>query len=107
MNTQREFQDCSPSTHKIRPWGSELIWQMYSKTTLILGHQHDTIHNSEHARKPNKRKAHVKLIVVLIVPNLPGKIIISSTSQTMRINSLVVARQNVPITFIHSETTLS
>ena len=28
-------------------------------------------------------------------------------SQTMWINSLVVARQNVPITFIHSETTLS
>ena len=28
------------------------------------------------------------------------------TSQKMRINSLVVARQNVPVTFIHSETTL-
>ena len=28
-------------------------------------------------------------------------------SQTMWINSLVVARQNVPITFIHSATTLS
>ena len=28
------------------------------------------------------------------------------SSQTMWINSLVIARQNVPITFIHSETTL-
>ena len=76
MNTQREIPECRPGTHKI-PWGSELIWQMYLKTTLILGHQHDTIYDSEHARKSNKRKAHVKLSVVLIVPNLPGKIIIS------------------------------
>ena len=30
-----------------------------------------------------------------------------AASQTMWINSLVVARQNVAITFIHSETTLS
>ena len=29
------------------------------------------------------------------------------SSQTMWIKSLVVVRQNVPITFIHSETTLS
>ena len=29
------------------------------------------------------------------------------SSQTMWINSLVIARQNVPITFIHTETTLS
>ena len=63
MNTQREFQECSPRTHKIRPWGSELIWQMYLKTTLILGHQYDTIYNSEHARKSNKCRAHVKLII--------------------------------------------
>ena len=30
-----------------------------------------------------------------------------TSNQTMWINSLVVARQNVPITFIHSETTSS
>ena len=29
------------------------------------------------------------------------------TSQTMHINSLVIARQNMPITLIHTETTLS
>ena len=31
----------------------------------------------------------------------------TKSSQTMWIKSLVVARQNVPITFIHCETTLS
>ena len=32
---------------------------------------------------------------------------IANSNQTICINSLVVARQNVPITFIHTETALS
>ena len=47
----------------------------------------------------------VMWIYFLLCWNL--SILVETPNQTMWINSLVVARQNVPITFIDSETTLS